>query len=81
MAGLEGANPLGGLDAVEFRHLDVHQHQIVGRAGGFRRLPGFQRLFAIGGDDHMMAEPDQQRAHQERVDLVVFRHQHRQFWR
>ncbi len=55
-AGLEATNALGGFDAVELRHLDVHQHQIVRRARGFRRQPGFQRLFAIGGDDGMMAE-------------------------
>ncbi len=74
----QAADALGGVDAVELRHLDVHQHQIVGRAGGFRRQPGFQRLFAVGGDDGVMAEPAEQRAHQQRVDLVVLGDQDRQ---
>src|ERR1700733_1023785 len=33
------ADTFGGLDAVEAGHLDIHQHQIVGRAGGSRRKP------------------------------------------
>ena len=34
LTGLAGADALGGFDAVELRHLDVHQHEIIGRAGG-----------------------------------------------
>ena len=75
LAGFAATNALGGLDAVELRHLDIHQNQIVRRAGGSRRQPGFQRLFAIGGDDGMVAEPGQKRTHQERVDLIVLRYQ------
>ena len=64
--------------AVHLRHLDIHQHEIVRRAGRCRRKPGFHRLLAIGRDDHVVAEPREQRAHQERVDLVVFRNQDRE---
>ena len=75
LSGFAGADLLGGFDAVELRHLDVHQNQIIGRAGGFGREPGFQRLFAIGADDGMMSQPGQQRTHQERVDFIVLGHQ------
>ena len=77
LAGLALADPPCGLDAVELRHLDIHQHEVIGRAGGFGRQPGFQRFLAIGGDDGKMPQPRQQRTHQQRVDLVVFRHQDR----
>ena len=36
LPGLAAADPLGRLDAVESRHLHVHQHQIVRRAGAIR---------------------------------------------
>src|ERR1019366_4520050 len=75
LAGLAGADALGCFDAVELRHLDVHQHQIIGSARGLGRQPRFQRLLAVGGDDGMMSQSGQKRTHQERVDLVVFRHQ------
>src|SRR5436189_1814704 len=54
LAGLKATDPPGGFDAVELRHLDVHQNQIIGSAGGFGCQPRFQRRFAIGGDDGMM---------------------------
>src|SRR2546425_5918916 len=54
LAGLKATDPPGGFDAVELRHLDVHQNEIVGSAGGFGCEPRFQRCFAIGGDDGMM---------------------------
>ena len=60
LAGFARANALGGLDAVELGHLDVHQHEIVGRAGTFRGKPGFQCRFTIGRDDGVMAEAGQQ---------------------
>src|SRR6266850_2656928 len=34
---LKATDTPGGFDAVELRHLDVHQNQIIGSAGGFRR--------------------------------------------
>src|SRR6266446_2805828 len=54
LAGLKATDPPGGFDAVELRHLDVHQNEIVGSTGGFGCQPRFQRRFAIGGDDGMM---------------------------
>jgi hypothetical protein len=77
-AGLAGADAFGGLDAVKLRHLDVHQDEVIGRAGRIRRQPGFERGFAVGGDDCVMSEPGEERAHQQRVDLVVFGDQDRE---
>ena len=75
---LGGADAAGGFQAVHARHLHVHQHQIVRRAGGARGGPGFDRRFAVAGDGRAMAEPRQQRARKQRVDLVVLGHQDRQ---
>ena len=76
--GLGGADAAGGFQPVHARHLHVHQHQIVRRAGGARGGPGFHRGFAVAGDGRTMAEPGEQRAREQRVDLVVFGDQDRQ---
>src|SRR6058998_1788687 len=50
LAGLKATDTLGCFDAVELRHLDVHENEIVGSAGGFGCQPRFQGLFAVGDD-------------------------------
>ena len=76
--GFGGADAAGGFQPVHARHLHVHQHQIVRLAGRARRRPGFDRRFAVVGDGRAMAEPGEQRAREQRVDLVVLGHQDRQ---
>ena len=72
-----GADAPRRLDAVEARHVHIHQHQIIGRAGG--SAAGQDSIAACrwsrrSGDGRAR----QQRARQQRVDLVVLRDQDRQ---
>ena len=79
MIGVRGGSPLGlggadaprGFEPVHARHLHVHQDEIVGRAGLARGVPALQRRGAALGNGRPVAEPRQQRARQQRVDLVV----------
>ena len=41
--GLGGADAPRRFQAVDARHVHVHQHQVVGRAGGARRVPALER--------------------------------------
>ncbi len=75
--GFGGADAARGLEAVDAGHVHVHQHEVVGRAGRARREPGLDRGGAVLGDGRAMAEPCQQRARQQRVDLVVLGDQDR----
>ena len=36
LLGLDGADAAHGFDAVHARHMQVHEHAIIGRAGGAR---------------------------------------------
>ncbi len=76
--GFGGADAARGFKPVHHRHLHVHQQQIVRRARGARGRPGFNRRSAVARDGRAMAELGQQRAHQQRIDLVVLRHQDRE---
>ena len=73
-----GADAAGGFQPVHARHLHVHQYQVVRLSGCARGGPGFHRRFAVAGDGRAMAEPRQQRAREQRVDLVVLGDQDRQ---
>ena len=73
-----GADAARGFDAVDARHLHVHQHQVVGAAGAARRVPGLDRRLAVARDRRTVAEPRQQRAREQRVDLVILGDQDRQ---
>ena len=44
--GLDRADAARGFDAVAARHVHVHQHEVVGRAGRLRGQPGSDRGFA-----------------------------------
>ena len=48
------------LDAVDARHVHVHQHDRIGLAGRARRQPGVDRGVAVGRDGRAMAEPREQ---------------------
>ncbi|VTR69616.1 hypothetical protein DESC_760043 [Desulfosarcina cetonica] len=66
-AGLAGADLPGGFVAVHFRHLDVHQYQII--------WPGsqpFQGNFTIAGRVGGKSEALQQGQRQLLVDQIVF---------
>ena len=76
--GLGGADASGGLDAVAAGHVHVHQHEAVRLAGGARRKPRLDRGRAIAGDGRTMTELCQERAGEQRVDLVVLGDQDRE---
>ena len=61
------ANPAGGIEAVEMRHLDVHEHDVVRPA--FERL---DRLEPVRRDVGAVAEPLQQAERHLLVHRVVF---------
>jgi hypothetical protein len=62
------ANRLRGLQAVHFRHLHVHQHQIDSFA--FKR---FQSLAAIFDYDYSVAMFLKQASGERAIDCVIFR--------
>ena len=79
--GLGGADAARGLEPVDAGHMHVHQHEIVGLAGA--RAPRARprprpRRWRNG---RAVAEPAQQRAREQRVDLVVLGDQDREPWR
>ncbi len=51
------AKPAGGLEAIQFRHLDVHENQIVGPALGLRLLRHFAGRAAILRQVHFQIQP------------------------
>jgi hypothetical protein len=60
------ANDLGSGRAVHFRHLDVHQDEIVRDS-----LDGFDGLRAIGDDVDQMTEPAEHHFDEQLIDRVV----------
>ena len=72
------ADAARGFQAVHARHVQIHQHAIERRAGGARGEPAFDRGAAAAGHGRAVAELDQQRADQKRVDLIVLGDQDRE---
>ena len=68
----------GGLVAVHFGHLHVHEHRVegLGLGGGFHG--GFHGQAAVGGNDCPHVPGLQGFAGHQLVQLVVFGHQHPQ---
>ena len=67
---LDGANPPGGLVAVYFRHLAIHEHQDEAAGQG-----GRYRLPAVGHALHLEAHLFHHRGDDQLVDAVVLRHE------
>ena len=62
-----------GADAVEQRHVQVHQHDVEALLAD-----GLHRLQAVAGEEGPVAHAFQQRSHVLAVDRVVLGHQHAQ---
>src|SRR5262245_26063257 len=71
MLGLGGPDPAASLDSVAATHLHAHQDQPERLARRLRGAPGCERRRLVGCDRWPMPEPRQERACQQRVDLVV----------
>src|SRR5689334_1535362 len=68
----ERANFTGGLQAVDARHVKIHQNEVVWFAFGACFLPCRDGGFAAGDASWAMTELCQQGTGQQRVDLIVF---------
>ena len=60
------------LGAAQSRHLQIHEDQIEGFFGGACRSAGGDRIVAVRHHDGTVAEPGEQAARQEGIDVVVF---------
>ncbi len=61
-----------------WRHVNIHQDQVERLAVRLRIRESFHGLRAITYHGRIVPEPDQQRARQQRVDVVVFRDEDRE---